>query len=226
MRSGELRIRQTREDTLLPGRTHERANQYYRGVRVFGGDVARQLRNGVTESAVRHDLRGDRHRSRRRRSTRIAHGRSSRSGPAQPIADRGRRSWWCCRSMPAGYALTWRVRVVTRRDARQYFVDARTGATLLDYSDRKDAERRRARRRRARRHQEDQRACQLAASSQATDDAAAASHPDLRHAGQPARADDFLTGRRRRCRLGDLAIRHRQRLDGRRRSATRTSTPG
>ena len=35
LRSGELRIRQTREDTLLPGRIHERADQYYRGVRVF-----------------------------------------------------------------------------------------------------------------------------------------------------------------------------------------------
>ena len=50
IRSGELRVRQTREDTLLPGRTHERSNQYYRGVRVFGGDVARQLRGGATES--------------------------------------------------------------------------------------------------------------------------------------------------------------------------------
>src|SRR3954453_10449810 len=50
LRSGELRLRQTKDDTLLPGRTHERADQYYRGVRVFGADVARQLRNGVTES--------------------------------------------------------------------------------------------------------------------------------------------------------------------------------
>jgi len=36
-----------------------------------------------------------------------------------------------------GYALAWRIRVVTRGDARQYFISARTGSTLFDYSDRK-----------------------------------------------------------------------------------------
>src|SRR5436190_19254998 len=40
LRSGELRLRQTQDDPMVPGRTHERADQYYRGVRVFGGDVA------------------------------------------------------------------------------------------------------------------------------------------------------------------------------------------
>jgi bacillolysin len=34
------------------------------------------------------------------------------------------------------YALTWRMRLVTRGDSRQYFLDAHTGATVLDYSDR------------------------------------------------------------------------------------------
>src|SRR5215471_14275447 len=51
LRSGELRRRDSREDTLVPGRTIERADQYYRGVRVFGADVARQLDGqGVVES--------------------------------------------------------------------------------------------------------------------------------------------------------------------------------
>src|SRR6476620_1025484 len=50
LRSGELRLRQRREDPLVPDRTHERADQYYRGVRVFGADVARQLRGGATEA--------------------------------------------------------------------------------------------------------------------------------------------------------------------------------
>jgi thermolysin len=36
-----------------------------------------------------------------------------------------------------GYTLTWRLRIAARGDARQYFVDARTGAAVLDYSDRK-----------------------------------------------------------------------------------------
>src|SRR4051812_29695232 len=50
LRSGELRLRATRDDPMVPERAHERADQYYRGVRVFGADVARQLRGGATES--------------------------------------------------------------------------------------------------------------------------------------------------------------------------------
>src|SRR5688500_5727074 len=43
LRSGELRVRQVRDDTQLPGRVTERADQYYRGVRVFGADISRQV---------------------------------------------------------------------------------------------------------------------------------------------------------------------------------------
>src|SRR3982074_2156784 len=43
LRSGELRMRQVREDTLLPGHVVERADQYYRGVRIHGADISRQL---------------------------------------------------------------------------------------------------------------------------------------------------------------------------------------
>jgi bacillolysin len=136
IRNGELRIRQTRDDTLLSGRTHERANQYYRGVRVFGGDIARQLRNGAVESLFGTMYEGiaidtapalDEEQARETLASRIGQTLDER-GPAELVIlplDTG------------GYALTWRMRVVTRGDARQYFVDARTGATVLDYSDRK-----------------------------------------------------------------------------------------
>ena len=43
LRGGDLRIRSSRADTLVPGRRIERADQYHRGVRVFGADVSRQL---------------------------------------------------------------------------------------------------------------------------------------------------------------------------------------
>ena len=36
LRTGDLRVRQTRADTLLAGRMTRRADQYYKGVRVFG----------------------------------------------------------------------------------------------------------------------------------------------------------------------------------------------
>jgi thermolysin len=136
IRSGELRVRQTREDTLLPGRTHERSNQYYRGVRVFGGDVARQLRSGATESVFGTVYEGigidsspalEADRARELLAARVG----------QAIDDQRPAELVVLPLDGGGYALTWRMRVVTRGDARQYFVDAGTGATRLDFSDRK-----------------------------------------------------------------------------------------
>lgn len=43
VRAGDLRRRSVRADTLLPGRSHERFDQYVRGVRVYGADLARQI---------------------------------------------------------------------------------------------------------------------------------------------------------------------------------------
>lgn len=37
-----LRLRDVQEDTLVPGRRHERLDQYFKGVRVFGGEVVRE----------------------------------------------------------------------------------------------------------------------------------------------------------------------------------------
>ena len=39
---GDLKVLSVREDTMLPGRTHTRYEQLYRGVPVWGGAVARQ----------------------------------------------------------------------------------------------------------------------------------------------------------------------------------------
>ena len=136
LRSGDLRLRHTREDPMLPDRTHERADQYYRGVRVFGGDVARQLRGGATESVFGTIYEGiaidpspaiDADRAREILATRLGRDIDDRIAPELLVLplDAG------------GYALTWRFRVVGRADARQYFIDARTGATVLEYSDRK-----------------------------------------------------------------------------------------
>jgi thermolysin len=136
LRNGELRIRQTTEDPMVPGRTHERSDQYYRGVRVFGADVARQLRGGATESIFGTIYEGinvdpspsiDEDRAREMLGARLGFDIDAGT-PAELVVlplDAG------------GYALTWRIRVVSGRDTRQYFISARTGATILDYSDRK-----------------------------------------------------------------------------------------
>jgi thermolysin len=136
LRNGELRIRQTRDDPMVPGRTHERADQYYRGVRVYGADVARQLRDGATESIFGTIYEGinidpspaiDEDRVHELLSGRLGF-EIKASTPVELVVlplDAG------------GYALTWRIRVVSPRDTRQYFINARTGAAVLDYSDRK-----------------------------------------------------------------------------------------
>jgi bacillolysin len=50
VRDGSLRLRRTTDDTLMSDRVHERLNQYYKGIRVQGGDVARQTDRGVSVS--------------------------------------------------------------------------------------------------------------------------------------------------------------------------------
>ncbi len=135
LRSGELRVRRRTADTLLAGRTHERADQFYRGVRVFGADVARQLRSGATESVFGTVYEG------------IDIDPAPEIGPGEARALLAERLVIEIDSsiepelvvLPrddGSYALTWRLRVAMRRDARQYFVDAHSGDTVFDYSDR------------------------------------------------------------------------------------------
>ena len=50
LREGELVLTGREDDLVMPGRTHERLQQYHRGIPVFGGDVTRQIEGGVTVS--------------------------------------------------------------------------------------------------------------------------------------------------------------------------------
>ena len=50
LQSGDLRARQVREDTLIPGREHQRLAQFHRGVPVFGGELVRQTDGTATIS--------------------------------------------------------------------------------------------------------------------------------------------------------------------------------
>ncbi len=136
LRSGELRLRQTHDDPMMPDRTHERADQYHRGVRVFGADITRQLRGGATESIFGTLYEGiDVDPSPAIGEDRAREILAARLGEA--IEDRVRAELVVLPLDAGGYALTWRFRIVLRSDTRQYFIDARTGATRLEYSDRK-----------------------------------------------------------------------------------------
>jgi thermolysin len=133
LRTGELRVRRRTDDTLLPGRVHERSDQYFRGVRVFGADVARQLRNGATESVFGTMYEGidvdtspaiEADEARRLLATRLDVDIDASIEPELVVLPRDDGS----------YALTWRMRVPLPRDVRQYFVDAHSGETVFDYS--------------------------------------------------------------------------------------------
>ncbi len=134
LRSGRLVAARTQRDGQIPGRSHERLNQYHEGVRVFGGQLVWQkegervlsitgsLYDGIdvdtrpsvtADEAARRALEGA-------PSTRVV-------GPIElvilPLADR--------------YALAYylHLRGPDRLDA--VFVDAGSGATVLKYDDRR-----------------------------------------------------------------------------------------
>jgi bacillolysin len=131
-RAGELRLRTTREDFLVRGRTHERFDQYYRGVRVFGGDIVQQLNRGQIVTLygnVYDDIDID--------SSPEVDGTAARVAIETATGvEIGRQPELVVLPRDGGaYTLAWRVRAMTGNDIREYFVDADTGSVVFDYSD-------------------------------------------------------------------------------------------
>jgi bacillolysin len=133
-RSGDLRLRQHRADTLKTGRMHDRLDQYYKGVRVFGGDVARQSESGITISlfgtiyeGIDLDTTPALSADRAREVIEQSGGAAMRPGVDPELVvlplDAG------------GYALAYRARVLSPDGLFMYFVDANSGAVLLQYND-------------------------------------------------------------------------------------------
>ncbi len=130
---GHLRQRSVRPDLVLPGRTHERLDQYYRGVRVFGAQVARQTAAGATVSIFGgvYDnidvptvarLSDDQARTRVKAITGAAPiGNDHPELVVLPMAD-------------GSFKLAYYARVLTRTDLLALFIDANTGAELHRYS--------------------------------------------------------------------------------------------
>jgi thermolysin len=132
--AGELKTRSTVADPTLPGRRHERADQYYKGVRVFGADVTRQTSAGTTVSVfgtiyegidldVTPALTAEEARQRISQRTGVRLG-ANRTPELMVLPRTG-----------GGYTLTYRARVATSTDIHVYFLDARTGQVVFDYSD-------------------------------------------------------------------------------------------
>jgi thermolysin len=131
---GSLRLRQSRADTLLPGRRHDRFAQVYRGVRVFGGEIVRQSDAAGAVSVFgtfyegidldpRPTLSADRARAlvEPKDAPRFLTARD----PELVVLPEG----------GGGYALCWKVRVWVRSDLVVFFVDAHDGRVRRRYSD-------------------------------------------------------------------------------------------
>ena len=157
-RSGDLRLRIRRDDPLVAGRTHERYDQFHRGVRVFGADVAEQLSGGQVVSAFGNVYEGidvdtspaiDANRARQIIEARagVEIGRT----PELVILPQGPRGRQLHAHLAgAGRRPGRRPRVLRRRTRRHHRIRVQRSPDA-------DAKRCRAWTGRARRHQEDQR---------------------------------------------------------------------
>ncbi len=133
-RSGELRLRQHRGDVLVAGREHDRLDQYYKGVRVFGGDVARQMERGLTLSlfgTIYDDIDIETNPALDAGEARAAIARAA-GAPMRPGVD---PELVVLPRQSGGYDLAYRGRVFSDAGLFLYFVDARSGALLLQFND-------------------------------------------------------------------------------------------
>jgi bacillolysin len=134
--AGELSPRTTRQDTLIPGRRHERLAQRYKGIPVFGGELAVQRDAagpitvfGTFYEGIDLDVTP---RLAPRDAERLAAGRGGR-----PFGSRGGPQLVVLPLDSGGYRLAYRVRaaIEPQFDVRQLFFDATSGELLLDYRD-------------------------------------------------------------------------------------------
>ena len=133
IRDDGLRVRMQRADTLLPGRTVEQLVQYYKGVRVWGGTVSRQLDgtrvvsvSGTVYQGLDFDVTPTLDRD--AAMTTLENVGGPLLTPAtEPelviLPDDG-----------GAFRLAWMATVHTRTDVVRFFIDANTGAVVRRYS--------------------------------------------------------------------------------------------
>jgi bacillolysin len=134
VRDGQVQVRQSRHDTLIPGREHLRLAQVHRGVRVHGGELVRQSEEGRTVSLFGTLFEG------------IAIGSTPTLSADQAVqvverlsgVDLGPGRVPELLVLPredGSYVLTWHTRAFTpEADFSEYFIDAHTGDLVLKRS--------------------------------------------------------------------------------------------
>lgn len=134
-RTGELVRRSVRRDTVLAdGREHERYDQYINGVRVFGGDLVRQVRGGLTQSIHGGAFENLTINTAPSLSEASALERFARL-TSQPLRAGARPELVVLALDTTRPTLTWRTHLWTAQGLMHTFIDAHTGAVVLQYND-------------------------------------------------------------------------------------------
>ncbi|MSO55656.1 MAG: peptidase M4 family protein [Acidobacteria bacterium] len=133
LRSGDLDIASTQEDTIIPGRAHERLAQMYEGVPVFGGQVVRQMDGRSIVSLSGRLYEGlDLDVSPQVSPERASDIAISRSGAGANV--RGDTTLGVLPVEGNGYRLVYQIHVRSDWDVRDVYVDARSGAIVRSLS--------------------------------------------------------------------------------------------
>ena len=133
MRAGELDIASVQDDTMIPGRAHERLKQVFKGVPVFGGQVARQMdgRSLVSVSGRLYDgIDVD-------VTPQISPERAAEiavSGSGSGANVHGEAILGILPVAGAGYRLVYKMQVRADWDIREISVDAKTGEIVRSFS--------------------------------------------------------------------------------------------
>jgi thermolysin len=131
-RARELRLRTVQADTLMPGRRHERLDQYHRGVPVFGGEAVRETDGKVTLSvtaSVYAGIRIDTTPALSEAEALTVFEHETGAGPDP----RRRAGLMILPRTDGSFALTYRVTGPVRHHLPVLFVNAQTGAVELRY---------------------------------------------------------------------------------------------
>jgi bacillolysin len=129
VRTGSLRLRRAAGDTLMSDRVHERLNQFYKGIRVHGGDIARQTDRGLTVSIFGNvysdiNLNVDPALTTSDAAAIVKRESGVDLGPA-------RMPQLLILPRDGDYRLVYHARAYTPDSATEYFIDANDGSILL-----------------------------------------------------------------------------------------------
>ena len=134
LRGNDLRATQVFDDTMVPGRSHERLVQYHQGVRVFGADVTRQTAQGLTTSVF----------GRLHTGIQLATAPTLSADAARVIIEndlgtsllpRNQPELMIIRDNTSTYRLVYRARAFSADGLMVCFVDAHSGSIVWKYND-------------------------------------------------------------------------------------------